>query len=86
MKLMFTETKKADNIVVRNRPGNRSNRCLTLCCSIPKSEGYKRSVAFQGPSRWDKLPLRLKLFETIEESDREIKEYYLVNFLTDGVV
>lgn len=57
-----------------------------LFCSTPKDEGYKRSVAFQGPSRWDKLPLELKLLETIEEFDREIKEYYLVNFLAEGVV
>lgn len=86
MKLMYSESKDVNNMLPRNRIGIRSNRCPIFCYSVPKSEAYKRSVIFQGPSRWEKLPVKLKLAPSIEEFDSEIKKYYLENFLSEEIV
>lgn len=65
---------------------HRSSSCPVLRYSHPKSESYKKSVVFQGPSRWEKLPSNLKLSGSFDEFKCEIKKYYLEMFLLEGVI
>lgn len=73
MKLMFTNSKDTDNFVTRVRLDTRNTKYPVLKYLLPRSEGYKKSVVFHGPSRWEKLPSDLKFLESLDEFELEIK-------------
>lgn len=88
MKLMFSRIlDERPNFLSSNRRSRtRGDQFQNLIIPFPKSSSFLKSVAYQGPSRWLALPNHLKNTESAEEFHKEIKEWYLNEFLQSGIV
>lgn len=64
----------------------RSSRVINFALPRPRSEGYKKSVTYQGKKRWSELPVSQKNLDSIEEFGRRIKTYCTEEFVLPGVV
>lgn len=82
MKLMYQYSRdlNGDNELVKVESKStirtRTSAVVTLRCRFPKSEFFKRSVAYQGPSMWLKQPNELNLAGSLEEFKVNMKSYY----------
>lgn len=88
MKVMFSRImeEKYSNLVTNKRRRTRDDQFHKLPVPFPNSSVFLKSVAYQGPARWLALPNFLKNLETVEEFSKEIKEWYLNEFLQSGIV
>lgn len=91
LKLMyqFSRCTDAENPLIDGHRGSRvtrSQRVVSLKCHLPRSELFKRSCIYQGPSRWLKLPISLKESPTLEAFKTELKVYYQQKFETERIV
>lgn len=88
LKLMFNRTTSIQNDMSLSpiRRQTRSNTVPKLHIPFPRTEAFRRSVTFQGPARWLALPKYLKLCDSMEEFNKEIREWYVTNFLENGVI
>lgn len=68
-------------IVVGN--SNRARCGSQVAVTFPKSETFKKSVAFETPSLWNKLPRSLKENPLPWVFKRNIKKYYIEKFVEE---
>lgn len=64
----------------------RSSQVIVPKITTPKFGWFRKSIAFQGPTRWLKLPIDLKRAASYEEFSANIKTTYLELFLREGIV
>lgn len=69
--------------------GRTCTRSLTsnnVPVPFPNLEWFRKSVSYQGPSRWNNLPIVFKKLNGLEEFGAAIKRWYIENFISEGVV
>lgn len=55
-------------------------------CPFPRTEWFRKSVAYQGPKHWGILPVRFKNIEDSVNFKKAIKDHYISEFIEDGYV
>lgn len=84
---MYRSSCKCVEQVDVNRNFTRSRKSVVLHCPFPRTEMFRRSVAYQGPSRWMGLPHDVKNAASLDDFKTKIvNEYYRNTFLEDQVV
>lgn len=87
MKLMFgLKSKEGNNERANKRVVTRSSTLCNLSIPFPNTEWFRKSISYQGPSRWCNLPTELKNIRVAEDFAVHIKKWYLENFVKDGVI
>lgn len=64
----------------------RSKKSATVPCHFPRTEAFKRSVAYQGPARWAKIPHEIKNVVSLDHFKDAVKEYFWGVFLEEQIV
>lgn len=87
MKLMY------DRLSKLKRPNDSNERIVTrgervkkLPIPFERSNWFYKSITYQGPSRWLKLPSSLKKCDSIEEFSKSLRERYSIDFIANGVI
>lgn len=88
MKIMYGRILNERNSISVNKSCTRTRGSIypRLEIPFPKSESFRRSVTYQGPARWLALPNKLKLYESLEEFSKNLKEWYIAEFVQCGTM
>lgn len=87
MKLLYKLAYKGQEAVSRvTGARTRSTASINLPIPFPKTEWFRRNIAYQGPSRWLNLPTFLRNIVAMEEFGVGIKKWYIESFVQEGVV
>lgn len=68
-----------------NSAYTRSKKSVNLQCPFPRSEFFRKSISYQGPSRWAKLPHEIKNIASLDQFMVAVKEYFWNRFLEDQI-
>lgn len=64
----------------------RSSCVITPKIALPNTEWFRESISYQGTTRWVNLPTHVKNVNSYEEFTKRIKDLYLKEFLSKGIV
>lgn len=78
--------KEDGTFVIERRKRNSSRRGVMVEIELPKSERFKKSLAYDGPLSWNSLPQSCKVSHIPDCFKKNIKQYYLSMFLNEGTV
>lgn len=87
---MYQILTESDNVnlldIVVVKRVTRGSQFITPKIPVPKTEWFRKSIAYQGPSRWLNLPTHLKRASSYEDFVLKVKTMYLEEFLREGII
>lgn len=73
-----------DTLMNPIREGNRSNSTRLAIVPFPRSDRFKKSIAYIGPTFWNNLPLFLKMCNDYNSFKAKLNKYMYDQFCGDG--